>query len=746
LHVLPIRGDGSKKPALQGWKEYQSRLARQEELNEWFDGRSDRGVGILGGNGLEVLDFDRPGIFQEFERLVEGRAPGLLGRLPRVATPRGGDHLYYRCDHAGRNEKLARDAEGQTLVETRGEGGYVLAPPSPPCCHSENKAYVQVAGPALPDIPRITPAERDILLAAARSLNRAVRPGGESGGQAGQGKAPLARPSRWSDVSPVSRGRVREGLEYVRKAPLARSGRGGHNTTYAVTRYLNNDLGLPEPAVRVLLDAYNERLGEAGEEEWTEMELDHKVESAAAAGERPDFPPHGRAPANDPQRLAETFVESRPWVYWQGRHFEYTGQKYVEVPDPEVRALLGCHVQESLEADYCERVERGEDRARRPRFSGALVRNTLHALEALSLRRGTVSLPSMLPEGREAGLLGLANGLLDLEAARLLSHTPDWFSLVCLPYAYDPGATCPKWLGVLGQNLEGDAERVGLLQQFFGYALMNSTDAQRFLFLVGEGANGKSVVLAGLHAMLGQENVSTVPLEAFGQRFAMAQTLGKLVNICPEVGELDRTAEGTLKAFVSGDRMTFERKGKDAFSARPTARLVLSTNNVPRFADRSEGVWRRLLLVPFNRQVPPEERVAGMDKPEFWLQLGEAPGILNWALEGMRQLRGNDMRFPEPPACRAALREHRTDSDPCRAYLEGHYRADPEGSPIPTTEVYKAYRTWCETNNFKAVSSNTFGRQVRRVFNVGESRSYRLMGQVVKAWFGLASRNPETEA
>src|SRR2546423_12423351 len=109
--------------------------------------------------------------------------------------------------------------------------------------------------------------------------------------------------------------------------------------------------------------------------------------------------------------------------------------------------------------------------------------------------------------------------------------------------------------------------------------------AQRLLFLVGEGANGKSVVLAGLHAMLGEDNVSTVPLEDFGKRFATAQTLGKLVNICPEVGELDRTAEGTLKAFVGGDRMTFERKGKDAFTARPTARLVLSTNNVLRVSD-----------------------------------------------------------------------------------------------------------------------------------------------------------------
>jgi len=338
--------------------------------------------------------------------------------------------------------------------------------------------------------------------------------------------------------------------------------------------------------------------------------------------------------------------------------------------------------------------------------------------------------------------LGFANGLLELDSGEFDQHTRAWFSLVCLPYAYDPAAECPRWLNVLNQNLEGDADRVHLLQEFFGYCLVNTTDAQRFMFLVGEGANGKSVVLAGLHAMLGPDNVSTVPLEDFGKRFAMAQTLGKLANISPEVGELDRTAEGTLKAFVSGDRMTFERKGKDAFSARPTARLVLSTNNTPRFSDKSEGVWRRLLLVPFTRQVPLGERVAGMDKPEFWMNTGEAPGILNWALEGLRRLQKNGMRFTEPAACRAAVQEHRVDSDPCRAFLEEHYVADPNGKPLLTAELCSKYRDWCEENGFKTVGSNNFSRQVKRVFRT-DTKPQRLGTGVVKAWIGLAPRTVE---
>src|SRR5262245_30988052 len=115
LHVIPIKGDGSKAPALKTWKEYQTRPPRPDELDQWFDGRHDRGLAVLGGNGLEVLDFDRGGLTEEFDRLVERQAPGLFARLPRVATPGNGLHLYYRCETIGPNQKLARDEDGKTL-------------------------------------------------------------------------------------------------------------------------------------------------------------------------------------------------------------------------------------------------------------------------------------------------------------------------------------------------------------------------------------------------------------------------------------------------------------------------------------------------------------------------------------------------------------------------------------------------------------------------------------------------------
>ena len=96
------------------------------------------------------------------------------------------------------------------------------------------------------------------------------------------------------------------------------------------------------------------------------------------------------------------------------------------------------------------------------------------------------------------------------------------------------------------------------------------------------------------------------------ERDGLDEAAEVLKGIMAEVGELDKVAEGQLKAFVTGDPMEFERKFKAPFTARPTARLVLATNNAPQFSDKSDGIWRRMLLLPWAIKVPKKKRVAAL--------------------------------------------------------------------------------------------------------------------------------------
>jgi putative DNA primase/helicase len=307
-----------------------------------------------------------------------------------------------------------------------------------------------------------------------------------------------------------------------------------------------------------------------------------------------------------------------------------------------------------------------------PPVTKKLVGDVVAAIESLTLVEQTIEQPSWRgPDNPgQRNWIAVRNGILDVDAllARaeqvLRPHTPQWFAPTCLPYDFDPKADCPHWRRFLARNLGEDPAKARLLQQWCGYLLLADTTQQKFLVLVGDGSNGKSVVCEVMIALLGEQNVSIEPLELFGDKFRLVNTLGKLANITAEVGELDKMAEGFLKAFVVGDSMIFEQKFKQSFMARPTARLVLATNNVPRFSDKSDGLWRRMLLLPFLVKISAIEAIRGMDKREWWQERGELPGILNWALAGLADLR-REGGFAVPSSCLAALDEVRLGSNPC---------------------------------------------------------------------------------
>jgi putative DNA primase/helicase len=211
LSVLPVRADGSKTPAISRWKEYQQRLPTEPELEGWF-GKKHLGIGVICGkisSGLELIDFDAEAetIYPAWVELVEAEVTGLVNRLCVVKTPKG-YHVRYRCaTPIPGNTKLAMTAGKpvEVLIETRGEGGYGIAPGSPIECHDSRIPYEHRSGPKLSQVETITPDEREILIRCARSFDRSVEaePRHVNGDQA-QGVSPgddySTRGPDWSEI------------------------------------------------------------------------------------------------------------------------------------------------------------------------------------------------------------------------------------------------------------------------------------------------------------------------------------------------------------------------------------------------------------------------------------------------------------------------------------------------------------------------------------------------------------------
>lgn len=198
ISVIPVARDGSKAPdwtllpqsldedtgrLRRTWLPYRGRLATAEEASRWWDRPDPPGIAVICGSasgmGIEQIDFDAEAdaIFPAWRDLVEESCPGLVGRLCVTRTPRGW-HVGYAVDgHVPPNDKLARDpaqpdAKRRTLIETRGEGGYVVAPGSPPECHPDGKTWTHHSGPELWDAPCLSADEREVLVACARWFDR----------------------------------------------------------------------------------------------------------------------------------------------------------------------------------------------------------------------------------------------------------------------------------------------------------------------------------------------------------------------------------------------------------------------------------------------------------------------------------------------------------------------------------------------------------------------------------------------
>ena len=423
-----------------------------------------------------------------------------------------------------------------------------------------------------------------------------------------------------------------------------------------------------------------------------------------------------REAAMDPHKLGRHYVQKRATApdrhatlrFYRGEWWRWQGGRYRQVDREQLMAEVTSVVKQHV--DDVPLLDRYGDANRVTR---ALIGNVLNALRGQLLVNQEVELPVMLDGAPTGEYLAFANGLLNVAEADSMTTTlrpltAAYFSPVVFPYAYEPESEAPRWFAFLEEVLEGDRERIRLLQEWFGLMLLPDTSFHKFLVLEGEGANGKSVVLEILGAMLGEENVTHVPLGLFGERFQLTPTLGKLANIAPESDESERPNLGTLKQFTAGDRMYFDRKGISGIQAKPTARLVIATNNRPPFGDRSSGLWRRMLLVPFRVTIPPDKQ----DRELAVKLRGELPGILNWSLAGLKRLRAKG-RFTDSKVATEALAEYRLESNPAEVFLTDFTEAR-HGARVGVDELFQGYRHYCKANGYVALNAQQFGKEVKK--------------------------------
>ncbi len=311
---------------------------------------------------------------------------------------------------------------------------------------------------------------------------------------------------------------------------------------------------------------------------------------------------------------------------------------------------------------------------------------------------------------RNNWLAGTLNGTLDLRTRELRAADRGEYITKQLGTAVDPAATAARWLRFIDEVFAGDAELIAYIQRAVGYSLTGDTREQKLFLCYGGGANGKSVFLDVLAALLG-DYAATASFDTFdaGHRTDATNDLAalkgaRLVTVI-ETDEDRRLSEARVKSVTGQDPISCRFLYGEFFTYRPTFKLWFAMNHKPGIRGTDRGIWRRVKLIPFTQNFEGRE-----DKRLKEKLLEELPGILNWALVGLRhwQEQGG---IGTAQAVETATDEYRIESDLVAQWL-GECCDDEAEVHTPASTLYDSYRTWCKSYGYREPTATALGRSL----------------------------------
>ena len=325
-------------------------------------------------------------------------------------------------------------------------------------------------------------------------------------------------------------------------------------------------------------------------------------------------------------------------------------------------------------------------------------------------------------------LLGSQNGVIDLHTGTLLAHDPAMKLTRLVRANYDRSATCPLWLEFLDRIFAGDKETVAAIQRMVGYSLLGQLLEEVFFFAFGNGANGKSVFFNVLGSVLADYAIVVpaatlmVKRDGEGSTNDIARMAGARFAVANETKTGDKLDDQKLKQLASRDRIAARYLYGEYFEFDPSATVWVRGNHKPIVTDDSDGLWRRLVLIPFTQTIPVDERDPQLtDK-----LLCEADGILVWAVEGCLKYQRRGLK--PSAAMKRASAEYRKETDILGEWLETCCDVEPSAK-IDQGMAYQNYRTFCMLNGVHPMSKKIFSRKLdERNYSgnayIGKTRAY----------------------
>lgn len=321
-------------------------------------------------------------------------------------------------------------------------------------------------------------------------------------------------------------------------------------------------------------------------------------------------------------------------------------------------------------------------------------------------------------------LLNTSNGYVDLSSGILYEHDIKKMFSQQADVDYTDNIDCPEWSEFLDQIFDNDQELIHYIQKAVGYSATGSIKEQVMFILYGNGRNGKSIFIDTISDILGtyaksmQADSIMVRQNSSGANSDIARLESARLVTSSEPNEGVRLDEGLVKQLTGGDKVTARYLYGKEFEFKPQFKLWLATNHKPIIRGTDDGIWRRLMLIPFKVQIPTDK----VDKDLKYKLQRESIGILNWIVEGALMWQREGLN--PPASVTNASRQYREEMDVISLFVDDCCEVS-DSYRAPAGELFKKYQSWANDNSEYSMSKQKFGREMRQKFEFKKTMNGR---------------------
>lgn len=328
-------------------------------------------------------------------------------------------------------------------------------------------------------------------------------------------------------------------------------------------------------------------------------------------------------------------------------------------------------------------------------------------------------------------IVNLNNTRLDIRNGKCLEFTSDAIEFNRIPVTYDPSAYCADTDKMLNRVFLGDREVVNLFEEMIGYCLIKHARFAKMFLFTGRGSNGKSTILDLIKTFLGQSNYSAMSLETVTAQFKTAELENMYANIGDDIDNVVIKDTGTLKKISAGNTIMVEHKGERPYKLTPYATHIYSANEIPRSFDKTDGFYRRWMVIPFNATFSADDEDYDpmiFDKITTDTALSY---MLNIAIRGAQRLLRNG-HFTEPQSVKDALEAYKADNSTTLSWVEDKELTDDYMLDTPRDQLYSEFADWCKVSGIRSnnvTGKKTFFKEIAQKFNFDDKPKQKADGK-----------------